>query len=345
MDRNEIVALDASRLPELSAFLRSAFPLQPAAEFATPDILEWKYFDPRLRNDGPRSVVALVDGRIVAHVGYSTTAFLRMGEPSVQIDAISLIDWYSHPLHRPAGGLLMLNASRAADTQYTLGCSQEAENVLLASGYSVVTTVPRFERVISASFFLRARRRPRWRHISGPLKFPRNAGCRSGSRAHTVELRQVTAFGPEVDSVMEGGTIPVVFSSRRSTLLNHYLRYPRKTMSGWLVFRNEGLIGAAILNCWDRNRIRVGKIVDCFLIDEDAKTWRLTIGALTEELRQQGSDIISCYGSTPWMSKALTDSGFTISGSTPFYLRDRKRLIRGSEQFHLTDLEADLSYL
>lgn len=342
---NGIVPLDASRLPELSAFLQSAFPLQPAAEFATPDVLAWKYFDPRLKDDGPRSFVALLDGRIVAHVGYSTTTFIRMGKPSVEIRSMSIIDWYSHPLHRPDGGLLMLKASRAADTQYTLGCSPEAATVLLASGYSVVTTVRQFERVMNAGFFFRARRRPHWRHISGPLAYLSKTAFSPMSGAHTIELRQVQTFGPEIDSAIESATIPVVFSSRRSTLLNHYLRYPRKTMSGWLVFRDARLIGTAILNCWERNRIRVGKLVDCFLIDEDAMTWRTTICALTEELRKQGSDIISCYGSTPWMSKALTDNGFYLLGSTPFYLRDRKRLIPDNEEFHLTHLEADLAYL
>jgi hypothetical protein len=255
---NGIVVLDASRLPELSALLQSAFPLQPPAEFATPDVLAWKYFDPRLKDDGPRSFVALLDGRIVAHVGYSTTTFVRIGEPSVEIRSMSIIDWYSHPLHRPDGGLLMLKASQAADTQYTLGCSPEAAAVLLASGYSLVTSVRQFERVMNASFFYRARRRPRWMHISGPLSSLSNTEFRPVSAAHTIELHQVQAFGPEIDSVIEGATIPVIFSSRRSTLLNHYLRYPRKTMSGWLVFRDTRLIGTAILNCWERGRTGIG---------------------------------------------------------------------------------------
>jgi hypothetical protein len=347
MTRDGMVALEPGRIPQLSDFLAAGFPQQPLEDFASPEILRWKYFDPRETDDGPRSFVALAEGKIVAHAGYCTTSFRRMGQPALEVPAVSMIDWYSLPSHRPMGALLMLKVFRRAGAQYTLGCSAEAAEVILSSGYSIVATVPHYQRVFNAGHFFRlAARNPHWRNVAIQLRdFWRSIRNRGHTPSAAIELQRVDTFGTEVDSLLADGKLDVVFSSRRGSLLNHYLRYPRKTVSGWLVRQAGQPVGVALLNCWEKRGVRVGKILDCFLTVAADETWHAAIFALTEELRRQGSDVVTCYASTPWMSRALSESGFSQSGSTPFYLRDPGNLIPRPAPFHLTHMEADLAFL
>ncbi len=342
-----MVPLEPGLLPQLSEFLAAGFPQQPVEDFASPGVLRWKYFDPRESDNGPRSFVALADGKIVAHAGYCTTSFQRMGQPTFEVPAVSMIDWYSLPSHRPMGALLMLKVFRRAGTQYTLGCSAEAAEVILSSGYSIIATVPHYQRVFNAGHFFRlAARNPHWRNVAVQLRdFGRSICNRGRAPSVAIELQRVETFGPELDSLLANGKLDVVFSSRRASLLNHYLRYPRKTVTGWLVRREGQPVGAALLNGWEKHGVRVGKIVDCCLAVDSDKTWHAAIFALTEELRQQACDVVNCYASTPWMNQALQDSGFSQSGSTPFYLRDPGNLIPRTAPFHLTHLEADLALL
>ena len=347
MTRDGMVELEPSLIPQLSEFLAAGFPQQPVADFAAPDILKWKYFDPRETDDAPRSFVALVDGEIVAHAGLCSTTFRRAGQSAFAVPAVSMIDWYSLPDHRPMGALLMLKVFRRAGTQYTLGCSVAAAEVILASGYSILSTVPHYQRVFRAGHFLRmASQNPHWRNVAVQLRdFGRSLGNRAHTPPVTVELQHVEAFGAEIDSHLENGKPDVVFTSRRASLLNHYLRYPRGTVTGWLVRQAGQPVGVALLNCWEKRGLRVGKIVDCFLAVDAPDKWHAAVFALTEELRRQGSDVATCFASTPWMNRALQDSGFAQSGSTPFYLRDPGNQIPRTTPFHLTHLEADLAFL
>jgi hypothetical protein len=342
-----MVALEPDLIPQLSEFLATGFPQQPVEDFASPEVLRWKYFDLHDADKGPRSFVALAEGKIVAHAGYCTTSFQRMGQPAFEIPAVSMIDWYSLPSHRPMGALLMLKVFRQARAQYTLGCSAAAAEVILSSGYSIVATVAHYQRVFHTGHFLRsAARNPHWRNVAVQLRdFGRSVRNHGRTPATAIELQRVEMFGPDADSLLANGRLDVVFTTRRASLLNHYLRYPRRTVTGWLVQQAGQPIGVALLNCWEKCGVRLGKIVDCSLAVDSGATWHAAIFALTEELRRQGSDVATCYASTPWTSRALSDSGFSPSGSAPFYLRDPGNLVPRTAPFHLTHLEADLAFL
>ena len=57
------------------------------------------------------------------------------------------------------------------------------------------------------------------------------------------------------------------------------------------------------------------------------------------------SDLVSCYGSTPWLAEALRKNGFFRRGRTAFYLRDPRSQVQREASLHLTHLEADAAYL
>ena len=75
----ELVQLQSSAIEELSAFLKKHFKLPDARQF-DPDILQWKYFDPRPDWDGSRSYVLKSGARWLAHAGVCPMVFERGGE-------------------------------------------------------------------------------------------------------------------------------------------------------------------------------------------------------------------------------------------------------------------------
>ena len=130
----DIQPLTPGDLPELSRFLIAGFHAQPDADFAAPEVLRWKYLEPRSANttaagdqddDGdnqqghdaeqdidatagasngpPRSYIARDEsGPIIAHLGFCRTAF--EGQAIVahggRVATIHIIDWLSSPEYR-----------------------------------------------------------------------------------------------------------------------------------------------------------------------------------------------------------------------------------------------------
>jgi hypothetical protein len=145
----------------------------------------------------------------------------------------------------------------------------------------------------------------------------------------------VSEFGGKVEGVLDASFGALTLTSRAPALLNHYLRFPRKTITGWQLHQGERLRGLCLLSVVSRGGVRVGKIVDCLLDSHDRALWQTAVFGLTEALRKQGCDLIWCHGSTPWLVRALGDNGFFPRGRTPFYLRDPGSLVPRSTPFHL----------
>jgi len=136
----------------------------------------------------------------------------------------------------------------------------------------------------------------------------------------------------------------VICSSRSPGLLNYYLNYPLGTFSGYLL-KDDRPRGFAILALIQKPGCRVVRIVECFLDEPDAELCAGAISALFKRALEKNPDIISVYGSTPWMARGLQKAGFFRRGKTPLFLRDPKKLLPEGQGFHLTHLEADLSFI
>jgi hypothetical protein len=153
----------------------------------------------------------------------------------------------------------------------------------------------------------------------------------------------VERFGDEVHRLLEKSPA-VTCTSRSPEILNHYLSFPNNRFQGYLLSAGETR-GFAILNVLDYPQLRLARIVECFLDSTDATLWRDAISLLTAEATAHGADLLSSYGSTEWMANGLTSAGFFRRGKTSFYLRDPKKLVPRDRPFHLTHLEADVSFL
>ena len=339
-----IRALEDGDLDELGRFLIEGFGAESDAEFAAIDVLRWKYLERIGQGRGPRSFVAGFEGRIVGHVGLVKSGFVDTSRPAWCVPALHMIDWLGSKEQRSVGVSLMRRAHAEAEAQYVLGGSDAARIVTRRAGYASRRPVPVFRKTL--------RLRSRLRESGSPVKRGGRL-LRDVVRAVTssvrgencqVALRPVEEFGAEVNEVVGRWPERMVLSSRSPELLNHLMKYPRGGPSGWLLEERGAVRGFALLNVLNRDRIRVGRIVELFLDTPDAGLWTSATAALVQELKGRGADVAEAMGSTPWAAEALLRLGFRRGFDLEYLLRDLKGQIPVDAPFHITFCEADYAY-
>jgi hypothetical protein len=343
----DIAPLQPGDVPELGRFLTSGFGTAPDAEFAAPDVLKWKYLEPRPPDDGPRSFVARDDeGRIVGHVGIALTRFRRVGVGRRgDVAALHMLDWLGSREHPGVGASLMRRAHGRADVQYVLGGSADARRVIRRAGYAAMPAVPVFRRVLRPGYRLReAGTAPGRRAMAAAREWARALAARPPKGVVSVELRRIDQFGPEVEAVIERCPGPMVFTGRAPEDLNAILAYPRGGPTGWLIDQAGRVRGIAVLNVRRAGGIATGKVVDLFLDTSEPGLWRSAFAALAAELKRGGADFALACGGTPWAANALAAAGYRRAFDLDFHLRDRTGILPRDAPYYPTFLEADYAY-
>jgi hypothetical protein len=346
----EIQPLTEHDLRNLSRFLMAGFSSSRDTDYAAPEVLHWKYLDD-VDLTGPRSYIAYDErGTIIGHLGLCYTAFEGKAITAVggQVPTIHIIDWLGSPDHRAVGMSLMRKAHSGTATQFGLGVSQAALTVGERAGYELRELVPVFVHVLRPTYWMRARGLSL---LSRSLRFARDTTVPwlrfSKPSQLTIVVKRISAFGPEIDPIVEAAKAYAILTRRDSGRLNTILRFPRQSMTGWHLLDDTGrLRGLAVLNVIpkDQGSTRIGKIVDCLLDDLDIDRWHAAILGLTRELASQGADLVQAYASAPWTAESLRKSGYTSRFSVKFHIRDRQGLIPREAFFHLTPLEGDYAY-
>src|SRR5436305_5467873 len=121
----------ADRAP-LTEFLLEAFRLGPAAPFVAPDLMRWKYDDPRPDWPGPRSFVWKDGDAIVAHACMCPVTY-RL--PSGDVSGSYLIDWAATRKSAGAGVALLRSLGRKCDALFAVGGSPDTRGILPKLGY------------------------------------------------------------------------------------------------------------------------------------------------------------------------------------------------------------------
>lgn len=332
-------------IAEVSAFLVRAFHTPADAEFAAPDAMRWKCFEPRGDREAPRGLVAREGKTLVAYGGMTHGWFHVAGRAQPAASVMHGIDWASPPEERNIGARLMMRGHSYAQTQYALNYSDAARRVIEAAGYELRSVVPVYQRVLRPSFAMRIEGQPLWRRGARVVRdSARSIRYPAHKPSEPVTLRTVETFGPEVDAVLAGCTLKVIFTSRGPSWLNHALAYPRRKLTGSLVEAQGRVRGFGLLNVVPREGYRLGKIVECFLDTAAPGLWHAAVFALTQELSAQGADVAEGFASTPWMTEALRACGFYATHTVNFLLRDRHNFLPRDLPFHLTPFEADYAY-
>jgi hypothetical protein len=353
-------------LPELSRFLTTGFGTLLDADFATPDVLYWKYLEPGVPDSGnehhssistgsalplPQSLLARdKDGQIIGHLGLCRTAFegQALANYNGRLSTIHIIDWLGSPQHRSVGVSLLRKAHQETATQFGLGVSQSALVVGERAGYVLRSLVPVYTRVVRPGYWLRAGNPGRLRGwVKLVLKGARDCIHPMAPAPRVLTLKRVTSFGLEINPIVENAKFHAILTERGASRLNYMLRFPRQALTGWHIHDEARCLrGIALLNViYNRgDPTKIGTIVDCLLENVDVPLWRAAFLALLHELANQGADVVQAYGSTPWANEALQQAGFQSRFSTKFHIRDRRGLIPRGVVFHLTPLEGDYAY-
>src|SRR5213594_2798808 len=109
-DAQVITPLRPEEIAELSEFLAAGFGRAADDAYASPEVLNWKYFDPCGAQEQPRSFIARDRGTIVAHLGVCPRAFVSVGFGSegTPIRTVHFVDWLASRTHPSTGLMLMM---------------------------------------------------------------------------------------------------------------------------------------------------------------------------------------------------------------------------------------------
>jgi hypothetical protein len=345
----EIHLLQPGDLEELSRFLTSGFHTPADAGFAAPDVLAWKYLEPRGEPDDerPRSYVARDEaGTIVGHVGICRTRFLGPGLPEEGVPTLHMIDWLGSPGHPSVGASLMRRAHEGTPTQFGLGGSGAGRAVIKRGGYQPREPVPVYQRVLRPGQWLRVPGLSAWERAA---RLVRDTALLLRPRGGGPELRlqPTRSFGPEIEPIIRSAGEFAILTDRTPGRLNHLLRCPRQAISGWHLIGPDGRIaGFAVLNVLAQyqGRVRLGKVVDCLIGFGDEELWHGAFAALTKELARQGADVAQAFAGTGWTAEGLRRAGYRSRFALELSVRDRQGLIPPGDALLLTPLEADYAY-
>jgi hypothetical protein len=339
----EIRSLEPGDLANLNRFLTAGFGASTDAEFASLEVLRWKYCD---SDSSYKALVALDRDQMVGFVGVDLTR-LVLERSSEQVTAGQGIDWLASKSNVAVGLMVYERSNVFSDVQIVIGGSPTAVAMRRRLGWLFPFEVGVFCKELSPVCQWRASADgPLWKAV---LRFGRNCFRQVELSWHqpncNLRLRRVTVFGNEVERVIRSCHMRDLFTLRTPQRLNHYLRYPRGEVTGWLLEDANQVRGVAVLNVSVEERGRVGHVVDCFMDGMQPDLWQCALYTLTQQLRTQGADLSLCYASTEWMSAALSGCGYHLQGSLPLATRDPKKLLPSDASWYLTQLEADHAFL
>jgi hypothetical protein len=256
------------------------------------------------------------------------------------------IDWRGSEAHPGLGAFLMLRACASSKTQYAVDGSAQAQAVFPRLGFEQKPKLAIFRKVLAPFHRLRT---------TGPGLFRKWAGtakdvvavwrARTPTVPQTVELRSTPTFTDAIDCFQRQSSLRVVTCQRDHLLLNYFLRCPLSGFSGWTVHTSQRMIGFAVLTITPHGRIRLGKIVDCWLDTEDPSCWGAAVAALSDRLRALSADDVTCYATTPSLHAALLRNGFAKSWERNVYFRDKQHLLPRDLPFGFSMLDADRAIL
>jgi hypothetical protein len=119
----------------LTKFLTHVFATDPRADFVSPSMLRWKYWDPREDCPEPRSFVMERDGRIIAHVGLWPVTVRTHAKNERGFHAM---DWAADPQSLGAGVSLFMRLTKSYDFVYGMGGSEMTRSILPRLGFRKV---------------------------------------------------------------------------------------------------------------------------------------------------------------------------------------------------------------
>ena len=332
---------DSASRQALTRFLLAAFQLPPGTPFVSPDLLRWKYDDPRPDFTGPRSYVWKDKaGEIAAHACLFPVTY---GLPAGDIRASYLIDWGALRNSPGAGVALLRLLAGHFDVLLAIGGSPDTVSILPKLGYRRAGELHLFARVLRPWRQFRTDPFPRgWK---APARLARNMlRSRAPLPASPAEwsAQPIVSFDMACQALFEARVHSPFPATRRTPgLMNYMLACPGAAYSAALLRRGGELRGWFVVSRAGRQARVADLWLDSHLVDDWTAGYWLA-------LRTASQDPVACEviasGSIPIAIEAAAAAGFRPHHIEPIFALDPKILLPSTPAFNVAFLESDLAY-
>ncbi len=339
--------IEINEIQDVCDLLSTKFGTISGGKSVEAEVLHWKCFDSLGAVEIPRGFVATKGKNIIAYVGLCPLQFIG-GGLTREVSAGHGIDWYASKEIVSAGLMVGGKSDECVEVSFSIGGTDLAIKIKKKLKlWKFLPPVANFYRDLCPAHHLRPPlRAPIWKCFAKVIRdYGRNVFLRRMNPSISMNLHQVESFGEEVPRIMNSCRMPEIHIKRTPGLLNHFLRYPKKNITGWHILFNGVVCGFALLSIIQDGNLRIGKIVDCCLDSLDPSRWQAALFILTEQLHRLSADTAVCYGSTPLIAQALEENGFICDKFYPFAIRDPQNILPEDASFYLTPLVADHAYL
>lgn len=295
-------ATEASESLRIREFLAGVFGTGLDAPSLQPNLIRWKYYDPRPDWAGSRSYVLERGGDYVAHGCVWPMRLFGVG-------ACQIIDWAGAPKAVGAGLLLRREIEKLVTVSVGIGGSEDSRKVMPRAGYKTVAEYRAFVRVL----------RPlrQFGRRTEPTLLLRAAKT---ARAWIWSLPRVprTPVGWSVDAVTHFRAEDLAATAVRSAeLLNYLMACPVVRMHGYVLRKNGQIAGELLLAEVDGQ----ARIADLQLAAGEQEDWAAAVGLSTRVAAENGASEVVAHSSFDPLSDALRAAGYRERGREPVFIK------------------------
>jgi hypothetical protein len=323
---------------ELAEFLGRILKYPAGTFFIRPEVLDWKYFQPRSDWKGPRNWIIKDKGRIVAHVGAWP---FRINTSRGSIDGWHPIDWAADPEFAGMGALLFRNLTRRVPVMLALGGTKDAQRVLPGLGFSAIGDADVYARLIRPWNVFQGMR-PSARSIARVARNTvRSLGVRASARSWSAVPVDVFSEGDlkPLSGIPAG---PVAFLETSAGKLNFALACPGGNCRGFTLTHGGKRAGYLILSRPDGET----RIVDLRIRSHEPEDWAAAYSLALDLAREDhGCNEIMSFASTELAREALAANGFRRVGSRLVRVIDRGTVLKDLPTLQLQSITTDAFFV
>ena len=301
-------------------FLAGVFGTASDAPSLQPDLIRWKYYDPRPDWPGSRSYVLEKDGAYVAH---GCVWPMRFGAT----DACQIIDWAAVPRSAGAGLLLRREIEKLVPVSVGIGGSEDSRKVMPRAGYRTVADFRTFVRVLRPLRQFGRRTDPFWMRGAKTARAWAWSLGRLPGIADGWSIETVGRFRPE-DLPRD--------AARSHEQLNYLLACPALRVRGHVLRKGGRILGHLLL-------AEVGgqaRIADLQLAERKPDNWAAAVDLATRVAAENRAALeIVAHSCFEPFSAALRKAGYRERGSQPVFAKGAAVATAG--QPHITPADYD----
>src|SRR4029077_15549922 len=274
-----------SHLLDVRSLLLSAYSVGPDAPIANPDLLRWKYFDPKVNGNRPRGYILRQENKVVAHCGVTPVRFLRKDR---EVSGVCFMDWAGDTGLPGISSVLLRQLMETSEVAVVAEDSEVTRAVIPRLGCVPYGTLKYFARIVRPLKRYLSRTSLSQTNLDDLATLARNALWSLPPLAPLSadwSVKPVLRFEPGTGYNQPAKAFTL--TRRDPEILNYWLRCPSGAFFSYLILHAGEPCGYFLLN-------RLGwqtRIVDLRVLTEESPVWQ---AAYALAARQAAEDLNTC---------------------------------------------------